>query len=294
MTIYAQWTINSYTVAFNANGGVGDKTVTYNHGSTLGELSTPTREGYTFAGWFTAAYGYDAVTSETIVTSDMTIYAHWKKKYYRVAFETNSEVMSSLYAHGSTLGELTTPTREGYTFVGWFTAVEGGDAVTSETVVTSDMTIYAQWTIKSYTVVFNANGGVGDKSVTYNHGSPLGELPTPTRDGYAFAGWWTAANGGTQVTVSTVVSADMTIYAHWTIKSYAVVFDADGGNGGVTKSYTHGVNLGELPTPTRDGYKFLGWFTATEGGSAVTSETIVTADMTIYARWEFFDGHDKV
>ena len=55
-----------------------------------------------------------------------------------------------------------------------------------------------------------------------------------------------------------------------------------------------GQTLGELPTPTRDGYKFLGWFTASEGGSAVTSETIVTADLTIYARWEFFDGHDKV
>jgi uncharacterized repeat protein (TIGR02543 family) len=52
--------------------------------------------------------------------------------------------------------------------------------------------------------------------------------------------------------------------------------------------------LGELPTPTRDGYKFLGWFTAAEGGVTVTAETVVAADMTIYARWEFFDGHDKV
>ena len=503
MTIYAQWTINSYTVAFNANGGVGDKTVTYNHGSTLGELSTPTREGYTFAGWFTTAYGYDAVTSETIVASDMTIYAHWKIKYYRVAFETNSGVMSSLYAHGSTLGELTTPTREGYTFVGWFTAVEGGDAVTSETVVTSDMTIFAQWTIKSYTVVFNANGGVGDKSVTYNHGSPLGELPTPTRDGYAFAGWWTAANGRMQVTASTVVTSSQTLYARWDLEisddahdkvqlwengpywattnigaekpeDYGYYFwwgdtigykrendkwvASDGSNlnfsfsSGNTHTYgknnstlqsegwitadgvlspehdaahkhwgsdwrmptnqefddlnskcdwtwgsMNGVNgyvvrgrgdyssvsiflpcagygyetslslassggyywssvpdsgndnawflvfgsglhatdsyssrdrgrsvrpvqvqyvsvkfdvgggstvnpifvrvgqaVGELPTPTRDGYTFAGWWTAQEVGVAVTPETVVTVDMTIYARWEPFDGHDKV
>ena len=77
--------------------------------------------------------------------------------------------------------------------------------------------------------------------------------------------------------------------------SELIVFDANGGSGdNVTKSYTHGATLGELPTPTRDGYKFLGWFTAAEGGNAVTAKTFVTADMTIYARWEFFDGHDKV
>ena len=145
-----------------------------------------------------------------------------------------------------------------------------------------------------YTIRFDANGGVGDTVSSYNAGSTLGELPTPSREGYEFVGWFTAASGGTQVAASTVVTGPKTLYAKWTIKSYEVVFDANGGNGGVTKSYTHGVTLDELPTPTRGGYKFLGWFTAAEGGVAVTPETVITVGMTVYARWELFDGHDKV
>ena len=215
---------------------------------------------------------------------------------YTIRFDANGGVGDTLssYNAGSTLGELPTPSREGYTFVGWFTAASGGDAVTSETVVTADMTIYAHWTIKSYVVTFYANGGSGSVSKSYNHGASLGELPVSTREGYEFVGWFTAASGGTQVTTSTIVTANITIYAQWTINSYAVEFNANGGNGGVTKSYTHGATLGELPKPMRDGYKFLGWFMADEGGVAVTSETVVTADMTIYARWEPFDTHESV
>ena len=143
----------------------------------------------------------------------------------------------------------------------------------------------------------DANGGNGGVSKSYTHGAALGELPTPTRDGYTFTGWFTALSGGTQVAASTVVTGPNTLYARWTIKSYTVVFDANGGNGSVSKSYTHGATLGELPTPMRDGYKFLGWFTASEGGNVVTSETLVAADMTIYARWESVisaDVHEKV
>ncbi|MBR6586979.1 MAG: InlB B-repeat-containing protein [Kiritimatiellae bacterium] len=73
-----------------------------------------------------------------------------------------------------------------------------------------------------------------------------------------------------------------------------VTFNVGGGSSVSPVSIRVGQKIGELPTPTRDGYKFLGWFTAAEGGNAVTSETLVTADMTVYARWEPFDGHDKV
>ena len=205
-----------------------------------------------------------------------------------VTFDTcgGSSVDSISIPFGQALGELPIPTHEGYTFVGWFTAVSGGTQVTASTVVTADITLYAHWTIKSYTVVFDANGGSGGVFKSYNHGSILGDLPVPTREGYAFVGWFTAVSGGTQVTASTVVSADITLYAHWTIKSYTVVFDANGGSGGVSKSYNHGSILGELSVPTREGYVFVGWFTATSGDTQVTASTVVTGPQTLYARWK--------
>jgi uncharacterized repeat protein (TIGR02543 family) len=145
--------------------------------------------------------------------------------------------------------------------------------------------------------VFDANGGNGGVTKTYTHGTTLGELPISTREGYALVGWFTAQEGGEAVTPETIVTADMTIHARWAIKSYTVVFDANGGSGGVSKSYNHGATLGEMPVPTRDGYAFTGWFTASEGGNPVTSETVVSADMTIYARWESVisaDVYEKV
>lgn len=148
------------------------------------------------------------------------------------------------------------------------------------------------WSIAAatFTVTFNPNGGTtptASKSVSY--GSTYGNLPSPTRTGYTFLGWFTS--GGTQITSSTTVAitANQILYAHWQANSYTVTFNA---NGGVTptgsKSVTYGSTYGTLPTPTRAGYKFLGWFDDVEGGTQITSSTTVsiTAAQTLYAHWE--------
>ena len=116
----------------------------------------------------------------------------------------------------STYGTLPTPTRTGYTFKGWFTASAGGTQVTSATTVTIgyDHVLYAQWTGDNITVTFDANGGtVSPSSKTVQRGMAYGSLPVPTRSGYLFAGWYTAASGGTKV--SGRPTANVTIYAHW-------------------------------------------------------------------------------
>ena len=123
------------------------------------------------------------------------------------------------------------------------------------------------------------------------YGSAVSTMPTPTaRAGYTFAGWWTAKTGGTQVTTSTVCNwtSDTTLYAHWTAASYTVTFDGNGGTcSTASKSVTYDGAYGDLPTPTREGYTFAGWWTATSGGSQITSTTTVaiTAAQTLYAHW---------
>lgn len=151
---YALFSLEKYTVTFNANGGtVGttSKQVTYTN--TYGTLPTPTRDGYVFAGWFTAATGGSQITKETTVTitSAQTLFAHWK---FVVTFAPNGEGASvdptSKWAlNGSTYGELPTPTRRFYDFAGWFTAAEGGSQVTASTTVTATdhHTLYAHWTL---------------------------------------------------------------------------------------------------------------------------------------------------
>ncbi len=120
---------------------------------------------------------------------------------------------------GDPWGALPTVTRASYLFDGWFTAKTGGDRITRDAVPQNNTIAYAHWTQTAYTVLFDANGGsVATASKQVAVGSPYGDLPTPTRSGYTFDGWFTAKTGGSQVAdpSAMVPTADQTLYAHWT------------------------------------------------------------------------------
>jgi len=219
----------THTITFNENfSGGGVSTVTVVEGGSL-TLPTPTRTGYTFDGWFTAADGGEQITTGTVFTEDATVYAHWTAEgpggepgAITVTFNANGgSVTPAGAATGAdgTLSSLPTPTRTGYTFDGWFTAATGGTEVTVNTEFTANATVYAHWTLVTYTVTFNANGGsTTPDPMTTAEGGKLASLPAgPDRADYTFDGWFTAAAGGEQITTGTVFTKDTTIYAHWSI-----------------------------------------------------------------------------
>lgn len=310
------FTINTYRVTWNVNGGntLDPAYVNKTHGSTLGTLPTPTRNStaeysYTFAGWFTAASGGTQITASTTVTKDVTYYAHWTatKRSYTATFNGNGGGTPSpstiTKEYNTALGTLPTCTRTGYTFLGWYTASSGGTKISTTTVVTKDITYYAQWSINSYTLTFNPNGGTvtpTSKDLEYN--SAYGTLPTPTRASdaqytYTFAGWYTAATGGTQVTTTTKMAAkDTTIYAHWTsnTRSYTVSYQTTYGTLNRTSQSVAYNSRGSctltMPNNTAEfTYTFVGWYTAANGGgtkvgSELTLETpAITGTVTYYA-----------
>jgi uncharacterized repeat protein (TIGR02543 family) len=190
--------------------------------------------------------------------------------------------------YGASVGTLPTATRSGYTFGGWYTGQNGGGTqFTASTTVSDSITVYAKWTINQYTVTFDADGGSGGTTRTVNHGATVGTLATATRTGYAFGGWYTQRNGGgAQFTASTAVTSAITVYAKWTINQYTVTFNADGGSGGTTRTVNHGASVGTLPTATRSGYSFDGWYTERNGGGAqFSASTTVSDSITVYAKW---------
>lgn len=151
----------------------------------------------------------------------------------------------------------------------------------------------------SYLVTFDANGGrVSQESTAVTIGKPYGTLPTPTRTGYSFDGWYTKETGGTKVTETTTVGTNppTKLYAHWIANKYLVVFDANGGrintaSGQVstkTDTVTYGSKYNSLPDASRKGgYTFDGWYTDQTNGTKVTSATTVTTtkDHILYAHW---------
>ncbi|MDR0520213.1 MAG: InlB B-repeat-containing protein [Clostridiales Family XIII bacterium] len=141
-------------------------------------------------------------------------------------------------------------------------------------------------------VSFDANGGklsgAASKSVVAEE--PYGELPSATRKGYSFEGWYTAKSGGEKVSETTTVSltSDHTLYARWSANKYKVKFNASGGKGaGGSKNVVFGKKYGKLPTPKKDLKDFAGWYTQKSGGKKVTANTkLATAkNHTLYAHW---------
>lgn len=234
-----------YTLSYSANGGSGAPSS--QKGTGVGSYTftisstKPTRTGYTFLGWSLSSTAtsasYQPGGSITLTASDI-LYAVWKANTYTVSYNANGGSgapgnQTKTYGVTLTLSN-TKPTRTGYTFSAWNTAQNGsgtsyapGGSYTANAAVT----LYAQWTVNTYVVTFDAQGGSvtpASKSVTY--GQPYGSLPVPVRAGYRFDGWFTVATGGTQVTAETVVTvtAAQTLYAHWTVQSIVHVKGADG------------------------------------------------------------------
>ena len=218
-----------HTLSFDANGGsiVGDEThKTVYYGTAIGTLPVPERANYTFSGWYTQRDGGSPVLpgDAFLAVEDVTIYAHWSISTYVLRFDANGGQCTESQRNATinaAIGVLPTPTREHYNFDGWYTAATGGTRITADDIfnATSNITLYAHWNPKTFTVTLNANGGsCSTASKTGTYGVAIGAIPNPVRDYYTFDGWYTSASGGDRVTESTVfsTSTDVTIYAHWT------------------------------------------------------------------------------
>ena len=149
------------------------------------------------------------------------------------------------------------------------------------------MTIYAKWTINSYKVTFDTNGGseVSGQTVEWNKVAAKPETE-PVKEGFTFGGWYADKDCNTEYDFVTVVKADVTIYAKWTINSYKVTFDTNGGSevSGQTVEWN---KLAAKPEtePVKEGFTFAGWYTDKECNTEYNFEATVKADVTIYAKW---------
>ena len=122
--------------------------------------------------------------------------------------------------------------------------------------------------VYAYLITYDTNGGSTNTTQTVTVGDSLGTLSVPTKVGYTFDGWFTEKTGGTEITTATVPTATTTYYAHWTPTTYTLTFNANGGNvSTATKSVTYGQTYNDLPTPTRSGYTFKGWYAEFNGTS---------------------------
>lgn len=285
-----------------------------NYSKLLDNISDPVREGYTFLGWYLNAEGTgSAVTRNSIVNGDHTLYAKWRINTFNVTLNLNygSNPSVKTVDYGTELSKvLTEPERTGYAFEGWFTDQKCENPVAPDTKVTSDVTLYAKW-IEAKRVNLVVNGGTlpsGTPAYINVYEGGQYNLPTPTWTGCTFQGWYTQENGGTKVSygdkVPAVDSIPSTLYAQWIPMDVTVTFDPNGSpnHQASTRTYKvgskYGIGLGAL---NWSGYKFMGWYTQPTGGEKIEATTVVTVKssndltITLYAHWGYevsFDPTD--
>lgn len=347
----AHWSANEYTVTLDANGGecgVKNKNVTFDE---VYNLPVPTRDGYTFVGWYNGSTKYNGGTWKN--TNNVSLVAEWKANTYKITYNANGGNVDDVY-QDVTFGMdavLLTPTRVGYTFLGWYngeTKVENG--VWN---YVDNLLLTAKWKANTYTVLYDANGGnashTGD-TATYDSDFTLATIK---RDGYTFLGWYdgnTLYESGTWSTASNVIlvarwsantdtkyivnhhkqniddsgytiditenlkgtsdtivtpavksfdgftspsaktvtvlpDGSLVVNYYYTRNSYTITFVTNGGSAVSSQTYKYGESL-NLPTTSRKGVTFGGWFTSHMLVTRFSYTTMPEGDKTLYAWWQ--------
>lgn len=263
-------------------------------------VDAPERAGYNFVEWNTKADGTGTAFVETEATfsADTTYYAIWEVNKFNVTANQNFEgapAAGGAYVDfGTVLSSIeafkVNPTRQGYTFAGWYADASGRIVADLSAKVSGEVTLYAKWQINSYEVTFDYNCNEIKNTVNsfvYNT-SPVAP-EDPVRYGYLFDGWYAdkACTGFALDLTKQTVTDNTTYYAKWIVNSSKVVYNYNY-EGGATHEYV--VENGELSPsiaqPSRTGYAFDGWYTDAACTVAADFNQELFGDVTYYAKWK--------
>ena len=267
-TYTANWQVIEYTIITLLEGGnAGSSEVYFYTVEQTVTLPTPTRTGYTFLGWT----GEGITTPQPNVTipkgstGDKTYIENWKLTEYNITMDLNggSGQEKMVYTITDEDFELPTPTRNGYEFVGW----TGERITTPRTSVripkgsTGNKAYTANWKVIEYTITLDTNGGPAMASIRYTVEDSV-TLPYPLRPGYEFVGWTLDGSGmlpAMPLIIYYGTTGNLRYKAEWRLAEYTITMDLNGGSGQEKVVYTITDEDFELPTPTRNGYEFVGW-----------------------------------
>lgn len=296
-TFYAKW-LTAMLITYHLNGGTNpkDAPITFTVESKDVILPIPTRDGYTFFGWFDNNI-FSGLKKDKIPTGtdkNQTFYAKWTPTIYKITYNlnggTNPDGIKQTYTIEDNDIKLPSPTRDGGTFAGWFTDPNFNRSITMISKGnTGDKTLYAKWNLTTYTIKFDTKGGssLGDVSYTIDTDNVI--LSTKSRkEGYTFAGWYkdetyTQPFGET---ISKGTSGNFTLYAKWNPVNYTIKYETYSDVEVPSSTYTIEQEVA-LPAPQRSAYSFAGWYESDrlEGEPIMAIAKGTIGNKTLYAKW---------
>lgn len=265
-TYIALWRVIAYFIELRQSSGNWMQNIPYTVEEEV-KLPIPTREGYEFIGWV----GEDIINAQKEVTiprgsTGFRLYAaHWALENYTITLDTSggNALDNIRYTVKSDPIILPTPTRNGYEFSGW--TGEGITTPQTEVIIptgsTGNRTYTANWKVIEYTITLDTNGGPAVSPIKYTVEDSF-TLPYLLRTGYEFVGWTLDGSGmipAMPLIIYHGTTGDLRYKAEWRLAEYTITMDLNGGSGQEKMVYTMTDEEFELPTPTRNGYEFVGW-----------------------------------
>ena len=303
VTLVAKWIFERFDITY-----VGVKPNEHENPADFDKTQTitfkdPSREGYTFGGWYKDANYTQKITGISAGTlENITVYAKMTAVKYTIQYV----VASGVTANSGNINEYTVDTdfellppsfSDGFEFDGWFiqgtnqkveVIVPGGD-------LKQNLVLEAKVGYKKYNITFNTDDGelpenTQDYFTVENTGSNALKLPTPTKNGYRFMGWYTDSefNSAPLTSIDGAKKADVVLYARWNLAKYVITYDYGIAGTGVTNSNPTTFDMNnavEFTKPAKEGYIFIGWYTDSSLNNVINTTEGLYSNLTVYAKW---------
>lgn len=291
--VKATYTINQYSITYYLNGGSLTKNNPsgYSVDTDTFTLNEPIKTGYEFLGW---TYSGNSTPAKNVkiakgTTGNLTYTAKWKANSYLVRLDSDGgNIVNDLSVVYDSNYSLPTPTKAGYSFLGWY---EGNNSVPSSGTwkYTTNLNLVARWSLKSYSITYYLNGGQVNNPSSYNINTSTFTLNNPVKTGYKFVGWSTSANGTKYMNVKIAKGStgSKTYYANWEVITYNINYYLDSGTNNLNNPKTYTVEDSvQLKNSTKTGYSFEGWYSDSNFQTkVVTINKGTTGDLNLYAKF---------
>jgi uncharacterized repeat protein (TIGR02543 family) len=296
--VYAKFILLDFTYTFATDGGLALESITQSFGTNL-SLPESVKVGYVFEGWYSDEALTTEYTSTTVEASNITLFAKYTIGNYELNFIDfdNSVIEAFNFDFNTDLATVnlpSAPTRAGFTFTGWSLAIP-------ETMPGENINIQALYKANIHQLTLINNDGNENVVSDQSYLDTL-LLPTPSRIGYTFSGWFSDEALENVNTIVTMPDNDVTLYAKWTINQYTISFNSNFGSAVTSIIQDYNTAVTAPIEPTRTGYTFNGWFSDQTLETAYTFTNITAGNIVLYAKWTVnsytltFDtaGGDKV
>lgn len=287
MPIYGRFVLEEHTINyFDGDTLIGTKKKTY--GTSINEGFDFTKDGYHFDGLYTSKEYTNKINDEDLITEDINVFVKWQINTYDVILYVDGILYKSLKMnHFDTVNLIERPTKEHYSFSGWYKDDSFKTAIGNDEIIVSPLVLYGRLVINQVKVSIYDNSTLL-KSVSLNYGEKLEKIGTITKKGYTLENIYSDSALNNEISWTETITENINIYTKWNINIYQVTLIIDETTTDVvTRKYN--TTILDYEEPVKEGYIFVGWFKDNKYTKPLESSGKITATTTLYAKWYKYD-----